>query len=400
MKQNGFRWWILIVTTMTQMCAALSTQGIGVLVGFLQHDFALSNSKLGLLVSILSVAPIFGLFFIGRVLDCVGERLPVFLGMVTISLSLVLMSVAHQYWMLLIALFFCGIGYSPIQPGGSKAIYTWFLPKQRGFAMGIRQASLPLGGAIAAIIFPYIIYHSNWRYAVIFASVLVIMGGVVFLAIYRNLPSSITTTRNLSLHSIFKSFQQNNFTRITLIGMVLVAIQTFVLIFWMLFIHQHFHIILIKCAWYLFAVQISGALGRIMLATLGSVFKHGYHRTIFATLFILTMLLIIIAYLPSNSTHLTLAIISCLLGFFSFGWYGPWVIWLSNNSPSDNIGTTLGLSMALNQITIVITPLILGILLDTLGNYKVLWLGLAFITSIMVLKKFRINKHNFFVKHL
>ena len=39
--------------------------------------------------------------------------------------------------------------YSVSQPGGSKVILKWFRKENRGLAMGIRQAGIPIGGALA-----------------------------------------------------------------------------------------------------------------------------------------------------------------------------------------------------------------------------------------------------------
>lgn len=387
MKLSRYNWCVLLATTITQMCAALSTQGFGVLAGFLQHDFALSNSEVGLLASTLNIAPIFGLFLIGRILDYAGERLLILLGMLVIGISTMLMSFANHYWILLITLFFCGIGYSPIQPGGSKAIYTWFSPSQRGFAMGFRQAAIPLGGALSAIVFPYIIHYSNWRYAVIFSSIFVFISGVFFFYIYNNSSLPVVTKRKSSFKNISKLFLHKQFRRISMIGIVLVTIQTFILIFWMLFIHHRFSIPLISCAWYLFAIQVFGTLGRTILSTWGSFIEDGYRRIIFLIIIMLSIILITILYLPNSTNHFILMFVSCVLGFFSFGWYGPWIVWLSESSNSQNIGTTLSIGMALNQIAIVITPILFGRILDVTRGYLVSWICIIILASIVLIKE-------------
>lgn len=385
-NSNIYRWWILVAATITQMCAALSTQGIGVFAGFMQHDFRLSNSEVGILASTLNVAPIFGLLLIGKFLDRVGERLPIFFGMLIISISMLLMSFTHQYYLLLVALFICGIGYSPIQPGGGRAIHLWFSNIHRGFAMGVRQAALPLGGALAAIIFPWIIHYSNWRYAAIFAAIMVLGGGIMFLLIYRNLPPPIHPQKDLSILAQLKLLHRGELPKIVSIGIVLVAIQTFTLIFWMLFIHTMFHVALISSAWYLCAIQVAGTIGRIALSTLGSILNNGYRQVTYALTMILILLAVIIASLPLNTPLSIVMLISVIWGFCSFGWYGPWVVWLTEAALAEHIGTTLSTSMALNQIAIVLTPLVFGVLLDATGSYTVVWLCLAAVASICLIK--------------
>ena len=62
-------------------------------------------------------------------------------------------------------LLFGSIGYCVIQPAGGKVIAAWFGPDTRGVAMGIRQAGLPLGAALGALILPTIAERHGWRAA-------------------------------------------------------------------------------------------------------------------------------------------------------------------------------------------------------------------------------------------
>lgn len=371
-------WWILLASTLTQMCAALSTQGIGVLSGFLQQDFGLSNSQVGILAGVLNTAPILGLILVGKILDHTGERIPVFIGMMIISASMMLMSLVHYYWLLVLMLFISGIGYSPIQPGGSRAIYSWFPAGIRGIAMGIRQAALPLGGAIAAIFFPFLISYSNWRAAVSASSLLILLAAFLFFVIYRNAPDFSLQKNTHKVRVRYREiFSHPTFFRISRVGIILVAIQTVVLTFWMLFLHQRFHISLFAGARYLFAIQISGTVGRVVISALSDRIREGRRRIVSMVMFVIAILLSVIAYLPQYTSSQVLMIMSCFLGFFCFGWYGPWVIWLSEESHEEKIGSMLSLSMAFNQLSIALAPILFGILIDVFINYKIPWFILA-----------------------
>ena len=383
-KAEKYCWYILTVSTIAQMCAALSTQGIGVLAGFLQHDFGLSNSKVGMLIGVLNIVPIFGLFFAGKLLDHIGERIPIFMGMLIISASMLLMSSAHNYWVLLLALFFSGIGYSPIQPGGSKAIYSWFPYKLRGLAIGIRQAALPLGGAISAVLYPYLIKYSDWRTATAFGSLAVLTGGILFYIVYRNNSSINISPKDTQIILWNGVLAKSSFIRISTIGVILISVQTAMLTFWMLFLEHRFHIPLLSSAWYLFAMQISGAAGRIIISTLGNRINNGHHKALFVTMIMIVLGLLTIIYIPTNTKSYVIMLDSCLLGFFGFGWYGSWIICLLKESQVENIGSILGLSMTFNQIAIVLTPLLFGFLTDTSGSFQFSWLFIIGILSLVL----------------
>jgi MFS family permease len=65
------------------------------------------------------------------------------------------------------------------------------------------------------------------------------------------------------------------------------------------------------------------------------------------------------------------------LGFFGFGWYGPWVALVADVAPVERVGSALGIAMAVNQVFIVVMPPILGLLHDTSGSYALVWGALA-----------------------
>ncbi|MFB4394397.1 MULTISPECIES: MFS transporter [unclassified Pseudomonas] len=70
------------------------------------------------------------------------------MGACIVGASLCAAALANSYTELFIALTLLGFGYSTAQPGGSKSVSKWFENGQLGFAMGIRQAALPLGSLL------------------------------------------------------------------------------------------------------------------------------------------------------------------------------------------------------------------------------------------------------------
>jgi len=67
MRQSkyDYRWVVLAVATLAQATASFVTQGLGILAGFLQQDFQLGNSGVGLLIAAANVAPIVALPIVG-----------------------------------------------------------------------------------------------------------------------------------------------------------------------------------------------------------------------------------------------------------------------------------------------------------------------------------------------
>ena len=151
---TSYRWLVLAAATLAQATASFALLGLAALAGFLQRDFQLSAAETGLLITASYAAPLFSLLFVGDLLDRKSERLIIGIGAVILCTGFALAATSTSYGALLMWLFVAGLGYSATQPGGSKSVSTWFRGERLGLAMGIRQAGLPLGGALAAAILP------------------------------------------------------------------------------------------------------------------------------------------------------------------------------------------------------------------------------------------------------
>ena len=83
----------------------------------------------------------------------------------------------------------CAAG-SSVNSASGRAVMHWFAADERGFALGLRQASLPLGGALAAVTLPLIVVATSLEGAFLFLAVLSLAAAVVGLSAWRVRPPS------------------------------------------------------------------------------------------------------------------------------------------------------------------------------------------------------------------
>ena len=82
----------------------------------------------------------------------------------------------------------------------------------------------------------------------------------------------------------------------------------------------------------------------------------------------------IAAYVAAPGAPLwVVALIAAWLGFFGFGWYGPWIALVSEAAPRGAIGFMIGLAMAINQVFVVLAPPSFGALRDATGTFAYGW---------------------------
>jgi len=389
----SYRWIVLVVATIAQAAASFVIQGLGVLAGFLQQDLQLSGFQVGLLMAASTAAPILALPIVGDLLDRRSERMIVGTGAAILAVGLVLSALGPSFACLLPSLFIVGCGYSTTQPGGSKSVTAWFRGGQLGFAMGIRQAGLPLGGATAAAVLPIIASMWSWRVALLVGAAVALGGALVFSALYRapaatagkarqdRPPKSLATSLAVSLATTLASFLtmlRHPWMRgVVLSGTMLVGAQSAILTYFMLFLRDEQSIPLVDGAWLMFAAQSCGIAGRIILAAWSDRPGTSRFRLVVASMLAVAAGMLVLALLRSQMPWPVLIVIAAWLGFFGLGWYGPWVACVADASPPESVGLALGTAMAVNQVAIVAAPPLLGLLHDLTGGYVAVWGCLA-----------------------
>lgn len=391
-----YHWVILVVATFAQACACFFVQGFGSIAINVQAEMALSNWQIGMLVSAAQLVPLAGLLVAGELLDRYSERFVVGIGTVIVGVALCGAALANSYIELLILLTILGLGYSTAQPGGSKSVANWFTGGQLGFAMGIRQAGLPLGGALATLILPYTAMRFSIQAAFLAGGVVALCGAVLFMLLYRSPPTHRSPPKQpvnlkLAISSRLSMASEPSMRNIMLSGASLTASQYAVSVFLVLYLHTSLGLDSVDATTMFFVVLGSGIAGRIILAAWSDRCKAGRYYPVVTCLGAVSVLLILLPLLETKNLAIVGAFM-VLTGFFAYGWYGPWVAYIAETAPVERKGFALGMAMTANQISVVLVPPIIGLSRDSLGTFAYGWGALAVVSAIVLFITGRKNK--------
>ncbi|MCX4669055.1 MFS transporter [Streptomyces sp. NBC_01381] len=388
---SRYRWTVLGIATFTQAAAAFFVQGIGALGIHLQRDLGLSTAQLGLLLSAAQLVPLVGLLVAGELLDRIGERWVVGAGACVVGVGLLLGSAVPGYVPLLCVLIVVGAGYSTIQPGGSKSVAAWFDASQRGMAMGIRQAGLPLGAAIASAVLPLVAEEFGWRATLVAGGLIALLGAGVFMGFYRRPPTgggqhqqddggSPTSLRE-QLDARLGMLREPAMVKIMLSGTSLITVQYAVGVLSVLHLHRTTSLAAGTAALVLVVAQGVGVAGRVCLAAWSDRSGSGrYASVMFCMIAVIAGMVALMT--PAGRSPAVACAVFVWLGFFGYGWYGPWVAYVAESAPPGKTGFALGLAMSVNQIAIVLAPPALGLLIDVTGSFTPAWGVLAAMTAV------------------
>lgn len=390
-RGDRYRWIVLGVAALAQTTASITAQGIYTLIPSLQTAFHLSEGAGALSVSALNGGQVVTMLMLGWLIDRFGERYVVAFTMVTMGLSALAGAVVSPSYLVLLLFFvLVGTSYASVQPGGTRAIVRWFPPNERGMATGVRQAGLPLGTALAAMVLPLMAATYSWRAALMLQGAIGIAGGILFGLLHRderNIPGAPPAAPPNLLKAVKLVAGYSALWPVMLAGAAMVTFQYTFATHAIPFIAARFHYSVVAAALLFSISQWLGIAGRVGFAWISDRFWPNRRvRSLGASMAICIAATIALLLLPVGTSNAVLTAIFCVLGLFGVGWYPLYLLQIAEMAPKTVVASTISFSMTLNMVAISVVPPLFGVVVDQ-ASYGVAWsaLSLLLLAGIVVL---------------
>jgi MFS family permease len=156
----------------------------------LVNDFAISYAEAGALLTVFYVT--YSVFQLpaGALADRIGQRWILAVGMVVLSAGILLAAAAGDYRTLVFAEVLAGVGGSTYHPAGMSLISDLEGAETEGKAMGIHGLGGVVGTALAPALVGGLAAVFDWRFALTASAGVGLVYGVIFLAVFRDVPRS------------------------------------------------------------------------------------------------------------------------------------------------------------------------------------------------------------------
>ena len=322
-----------------QASATLITYGVGVLALFWKEKYALSNMQVGLLISSVNIGPLFCMLFAGKLLDRYNERILIGASTVLLGGALLLAHMARGFIGLLFVLLLIGTFYSVSQPGGSKVILKWFPKEMCGLAMGIRQAGIPIGGALAGVTIPLLTIKFSLSYTINVIATICIIGGLLFFIFYKELyVQEHTSQENVSISfwmQLKKVICKKELYPIFITGICMISLQMILVGHFIKFLVIEKSITPIVAGKVFSVMLVAGMIGRIILATISDTYYKGDRRTPLLITVCISFCLILVVMSIKTMTLEALFVMSGLLGFFAIGWFSLFMVEVAESASEE-----------------------------------------------------------------
>jgi predicted MFS family arabinose efflux permease len=130
----------------------------------------------------------------------------------------------------------------------------------------------------------------------------------------------------------------------------------------------------------LFTAQMMGVAGRVVLARWSDRLSSGRLSAVLTAVVATAIGSMLLAVLPAAAPIPLLHVLAATIGFWAFGWYGPWVVHVAETADGHAVGLTLALAMTANQLGLVAAPRIYGLIVDLADtNYRPAWAALSLV---------------------
>jgi sugar phosphate permease len=150
------RWLVLAVGTAAQASQAAFVFGLAVLAPDLRDRYDLSLTQVGVMLGVAGAGAVLTFLPWGLAADRIGERVTGTVGLIGAGVALAGAAYAPTFAVLIVLLALASGSGASINTASGRAVTSWFTRTTRGFALGIRQTSVPLGGFAAALGIPLI----------------------------------------------------------------------------------------------------------------------------------------------------------------------------------------------------------------------------------------------------
>ncbi len=386
-------WLVLGGLVSQQTLGSMGVMSIPPLVPFLRADWHIDEVQVGLFTSALYAGAALMSITAGQLVDRYGTRRVLALGQVVVGLLVILLALAPNTSLGLLAMFVAGIGYSTSNPAGAKAIMSWFSRQLRGSAMSIKQTGVTLGSALAAAILPSLAYLTSWRTSLVFTGLLIVALAIPFYIFYRDSSEESAPPNAAGFSQGFRVVIRNrNIVLISLIGVLFSYVQLSLGTFLAIYLTANIKLSVIAAGGYLALTQAAGTVGRISWGVLSDTLFAGRRKPVLYLIGAISGIMALLLSFSSPDTPLwVISITAVVFGFCAIGYNGVYQIYIAEIAGKQLAGIAIGVSLAIAYFGIILGTPMFGYLVKATSSYKVAWIstGLAMLAAISVLSLIR-----------
>jgi len=195
-NQTYYGWWIVLAAFLNLFfVVGIIFYGFPVFYPYFVQSLGFTRAQVtqGFLLGFLFAGLPFGLLA-GTLIDRVGARSVILVGVALVGSPLILMGRMNRFWQFEFLCIVEVIGYVLAGPIANQVLIARWFQRRRGRAMGLAYLGLGLGGVVAPMTINFLVRTMGWRHA------LELVGAAILLVLF---PVGIFVTRSSPEEHVF-----------------------------------------------------------------------------------------------------------------------------------------------------------------------------------------------------
>lgn len=377
--QEPYRWVILILLWLLYFSFGLVYRSIAPLVTPILRDLGISYTQMGFILGSWPLIYIMAAVAAGVIIDKWGIRKSLLLGVVIMGLSAILRYFANGFVTMLLIVALFGVGGPMISVGCPKAISLWFKGKGRATAVGIYMTGTWTGGLLGlsltnSLVMPLTGY--SWRLTFVIYGVLTFLIALLWWFLAKD-PRQTTSADDANIWEVFSALIK--------VRNVQVALMIGLLCFASFHGFTNWLPKMLEASG--LSPDVAGFMASIPLATSipavlfipRSVPQHLRGR--FIAFFALLSAAAVVAVVTASDVLQIAALILIGLTGFCFSALTILILMDTPEVESRYMGSAGGMYFCVAEIGGFTGPLVVGVLLDSTGNFM---MGMSFLSALYV----------------
>ena len=348
------RWLVLTVGTVAQTSQAAVMFGLAVLAPTLRDRYDLSLTQVGVMLGVSNVGSMLTLLPWGLAADRVGERLTGALGLLGSGLAIAWAAYAPDFSNLVLLLAVAGAFGASINTATGRAVTSWFPRETRGFALGIRQTAVPIGGFAAALGIPQIADNAGSRAALLVLAGFSLVGAGLVAGWLLEGP--VKEEGESAAAVLRHPLRDRRIWRLSLASAALIFTQVAITGFVVIFLESQHDLSATEAGLVLAAINVVGAAGRL-LSGLRSDRRGGRRVELIRVIAAATAAGVGAAAVLAGATVWLLVPALIAGGGLSMCWNGLAVAAAVETAGPSRSGAALGVQQTLLGVSVAVTPL-------------------------------------------
>jgi len=349
----------LLVTLAVQIQASLIVFTPPILAPDAQQDIGVSAAAVGLVTALIYLASVPSALISGLLVSRIGAIRVSQLCVLFASTGIILISTGDPL-IIVIGALVVGIGYGAVTPSSSTVLADQAPKNVRSLIFSIKQSGVPIGGAIAGTLVPFLMYRFGWREAAIITGLIgffvIVLAQLIQKKIDRPTLRSPELAQSLSLIKPIKFvFADRKLRELAVSSFAFSGMQMSLGSYLVVMLTEQAQLTVAVAGYALSVAMIAGVIGRLFW---GGLADYGISpRRVLGFLgFLMGLSASAICFVNSEFSITLVYVLAFFFGASAVGWNGVYIAEVARIAPKGQTGMATGGSLAMTYSGVVLLP--------------------------------------------